>query len=409
MKKISLTTVIVFFYVFALSVILYSCKEDFPDDNPETSEHFIGLYNPGKVQVLGDQACLVEMKGNKGDVEYGTRYSVYPYDYNLSHCCVIRNNKMIIGLHADFNDGPSRTGACYDLESGDMQILPFILPEEEDDYGSLEAYSVTASQSGHIFYISATRDTRYADQYTPFLVRFDPTTNDPIQAISPHAFALSQPEKGSDTEVGLIQNDLFPSADGRFVYGMMEGAGVDAGVFHTDFKIVFRYDFEMEKYERVADGYIVYQIYGITSDANYLLLYAKAATGGDVNLFTYNLESGLVEAKFHTWAMPYAQSSWNSNGYCIGGNSWLAYFDILKPEWIELVSSSTYNIEKAQFSKAEDCVYFSINGATENYLCKTDGLEVSEKCCMTNGLESNVKIDTLFAYSKEIIDWLIIR
>ncbi|MCF8358871.1 MAG: hypothetical protein K9H26_08945 [Prolixibacteraceae bacterium] len=388
------TSVKLLFIALAFS-LLYSCKPDEPNNNLSSNAQFIGLYNPGETQLLGSNACMVVMSEKNGNVEYGSTYDSYPYDYKLEDCCVIKNNKMVIGLHSDFNEGPSRTGEFYDFDEGYVYSLPYIIPEEEDDYGSVEASSVTMSENGYVFYISATRDTRYADQYTPHLMRFDPESEELKVADLPHAFTLAQPEKGGDTEVGLFDNRLFPSSDGKYVYGRIEASGVDGGVFHSDYTFIFRYDFETDQYLRIADGHRSVVIYGMTANGVNLLF--KSWDGTENKMFIYNtLTEGIEQRPF--WAHEYLKnpSSWNNYGYLRDGGYRISYANVVDEKWVDVVQISG-KASNIQFSKDKDFIYFSMSGVNENYMCKSSGLQA----------ESTV--DTLFSYSKEIMSWLVFK
>jgi len=394
--KIMKTSLELVLIVFSIN-LLYSCKgSDEWNDNHSSGEQFIGLYNPGESQILGSDACMVIMSGKNGNAEYGATYAIYPYDYKLGDCCVIKNNKMVIGLHSDFNEGPSRTGEFYDFDEGYVYSLPYIMPEEEDDYGSVEAESVTMSENGYVFYISATRDTRYADQYTPHLLRFDPKNEELRVADLPHAFTLAQPEKGGDTEVGLFDNRLFPSADGQYVYGRLEAAGVDGGVFHTDYTFIFRYDFETDQYQRIADGHRSVVIYGMTANGNHLVF--KSWYGEETRMFIYNASTDNVEQR-PFWAHEFLKnpSSWNNYGYLRDGGYRISYANVVNEIWVDVLNKLPGKASNIQFSKNKDFIFFSLSGDNENYLCKSSGLEAGST------------IDTLFAYSKEIMSCLVLN
>lgn len=386
------------FFLIVLSInLLYSCNGfDDWNNNSSSGEQFMGLYSPGESKMLGSDACLVVMTGKNGSAEYGTTYAIYPYDYNLSDCCVIKNNKMVIGLHSDFNEGPSRRGELYDFDKGTVYELPYYIPDEEDDYGSVEANSVTLSENGYVFYISATRDKNYADQYTPYLVRFDPSIEELKVADLPHAFTQAQPEKGGDTEVGLFDKRLFPSADGRYVYGRLEAAGVDGGVFHTDYTFIFRYDFETDQYERIADGHRSVVIYGMTANGDHLVF--KSWDGEENKMFIYNTASGSVEER-PFWAHEYLKnpSSWNNDGYIRDGGYRISFANVVNEVWIDVINRLPDKAANIQFSKNNDCIYFSLSGDNENFMCKSSGLEAEST------------IDTLFAYSHEIISCLVLK
>lgn len=369
------------------------------DDNVpgSSSAEFIGFYSPNLDQVAGGSPGLVMFSQIDGNTQYNFKYSFYPYE-NLYKNSVVRNNRMAIGLHNDFKQDYSLMGSSFGLDDADQYYLPLIPPDEEDDYSTFDVASPKLSDNGFVFYISATHDKNYADQYRPNLVRYNLETDYYESASAPHSFTLAQPEKKGDTEGGLFDKYFVAGADGRYVYGTLIANGVDFGVYHEDYKFIFRYDFENGEYTRIGDGHSWVTLYGMTSDGKYLVY--KSWNGTENKMYIYNTQSGTIaERPYYFDEVRRNPASWNDKGFCIGGDKYTSskiyYCNVVDDDYPIVVELGD-RARITQFSPNGDFIYFCIYGADENYMCKTSGLETGST------------IDTLFAYSKEIIDYLVI-
>ncbi|HLW10889.1 MAG TPA: hypothetical protein VKX35_10835, partial [Fermentimonas sp.] len=271
------------------------------------------------------------------------------------------------------------------------QILP-LLPAGKGRYSYCLGSTVKVSNSGHIFYLSASNDADYHDQYKGSLVRYNPKTDVLDVASDPGAFAVNQPEKKWDTEAGQFKREFYPSNDGRYVYGAIETFGVSGGALHWDYNILFKYDFDKEEYTRLGESDDSQAfVYGLTSDGRELLY--NGATGRK----TVNVNTGQVTEITVSGGQAYTNTSrWNSSGYCSGETS--------STIWIyNLISDERYSIKTpavpsyAQFSADGKRLFFMLDSYNGKYLCRT------------SDLSPEALIDTLCTLSSEVKEFMVIK
>ena len=116
----------------------------------------------------------------------------------------------------------------------------------------------------------------------------------------------------------------------------------------------------------------------------------------------YNTSSGTVETReYYNTDTRLNAASWNQKGFVTGGDgsttTRLAYHNIVDNEYVVIADFSQNRPRNSQFSPDGDFVYFCFYGETENYFCKTADLSAGSE------------IDTLYSYSKEIVDWLVVK
>lgn len=387
--------------VLIVVFVISSCEIKLFEVNPKnkTSLDLIAYYNPSDAQSYGTSPGLVKLSYKRGKLTTSTVSNLYPPS-NLFDNAVIRNERIALGLHNDFKQDYSAMGASFLIDNPSSDYLPLIPPTADDDYAFFVPSSPKISENGFVFYISATNDKNYGDQYTPNLVRFDPSSNTYKSAVSPHAFARSQPEIGSDTEGGLLLNLFYPGKNGRYVYGQLVGMGVDWGVYHEDFKVLYRYDFETDSYSRIASGQAWVTLIGMTADSQHL--FYRNWDGTNNTLYTYNTSTEKITAKQNLYQYPFWRNpvSWNSNGFCDGGDGStttnLIYVDVVND--VSTTVATLYNRpRRAQFSPDGSSIVFYLEDTNENYLCQTSDLTAS------------ATIDTIGSFSKEIVDFLVVE
>jgi len=357
--------------IMTISVAITGCKKDDTgspdDDNPGNSDNvqFLAYYKPDSKSTLGDDKSIYLVTVKDGELSYSNFLNAYPED-GMTSDCDINNNVMVLGLKAsDFDN----KGAYMKLNEESAYYLPLVEPSESSDYAYFQTSTGDVADNGIIIYSSATNDKSYGDEYTPYLLRFNPSDNTYDVAESPNSFVLSQPEVGDDTEAGLLQRTLFASPDGKYAYGQVDGYGVDGGSYHWDFEILFKYDFEQKTYTRLggADDNDV-TITAMTSDRRYIL-YSNNGTKKLLDLQTGNIST----TDMHT--INVKKNSWGKNGCCVGASTGdLYYKDFVNNKEI-LVCNTGYGwAYNAMFSKNESKIYFLKEGSDENYLCVTSGV-----------------------------------
>lgn len=357
--------------LFTLTTIMFSsCKEKDEDINPDNSSsiRFIAAYDPDEGALMGDQYATAMLSFSEGAVEYSKLNSYYAKSNNLLTYADMGKGNYAMGLHDDFNESNGlhdwvSQGLFYDITNDSEQILPLIEPSEDSDYPYFVRGSVAISENDYVFYLSATNDKYYGDQYNDFLLRYDPSSKDYKMALNPDGFVLSQPEAGSDTETSKFTNVFFVSNDGRYVYGRLEAYGVSGGSIHWDYEILFRYDFETDTYTRMgAPGDANGSILGITSDDSYLYYW-------DGVYKNQNLATGQVNELTDGSTSTVYPIQWNTKGYCQGATTGIYYNDILNGTQYKVVDE--YGTADSQFDESGAHILFSLEGDEVNYLCRT--------------------------------------
>jgi hypothetical protein len=335
---------------------------------------------------------------DKGQSSITKVADVYP-PRTLRESADIFGTRVAVGLHTDFNEeGTIRKtkGAWLESNSNSWHELPLLPPGGDYRYSYYDASTTRVSKSGHVFYHSSSNDISYHDQYIPSIVRYDPKTDKLTAAISPKGFVLEQPEKGWDTETGQTNRQFYPSHDGRYVYGVVEAYGVDGGVIHWDYRILFKYDFQTEQYSRLGDQEDrSVTILGVTSDGNYLAYISSVS--GLIKRKIVNTATNVTAEYTLSGGQGYVHPTrWNSTGYCSGEtNNTIGVYNV--------ISNQSHNIKTtsrpyyAQFSPNGDQIYFMIETTKGNYLCRT------------SDLSATATIDTVSTLPSNIVDFLVVR
>ena len=368
--SVSVTTITSLVLLLLVGFIFQSCKKKDEEVNPEpaSSIKFIAAYDPADGAVIGDEYATALLTISNGELQYSMLNSYYAKYNNLFTYADMGKGNFVMGLHDDFNESNGSNdwvsqGLFYEIENGNSQLLPLIEPSEDSDYPYFVRGSEAISENSYVFYLSATNDKYYGDQYKDFLLRYDPESMDYKIALNPDGFVLSQPEAGDDTETSKFDNHLFVSNDGRYVYGRLQAYGVSGGSLHWDYEILFRYDFETETYSRMgAPDDAGSSILGITSDDSYLYYW-------DGTYKSQNLAMGVVTGLADGTTSDVYPIQWNTKGFCRGATTGIYYYNILNGTSHKVVDE--YGAADSQFDESGEHVLFSLEGDEMNYLCRT--------------------------------------
>jgi hypothetical protein len=388
-------------FIFTLLFLFCSCTSfDTPPNEKEDEKttKFLLLQTNTENKLAEGAYLSMLYVNNKGQSSISKVADIYP-PRTLRENADIFGTRLAIGLHNDFNEeGSTRKtkGAWLDTNENSWKEVPLFPTGSEYRYSYYDASTTKVSESGHVFYHSSSNESWYHDQYIPTIVRYDPKTDKLEAAISPKGFVLAQPEKGWDTETGQTGRQFYPSPDGRYVYGVIDAYGVDGGVIHWDYKILFKYDFQTQQYTRIdeAEDRSV-NIMGITSDKKYVAY--TSSVSGQIKRKMVNTATNSTTVFTLAGGQAYAHPSrWNSSGYCSGEtNNTIGVYN--------LISDQSHNIKTqtvpyyAQFSPNGDFIYFMIETAKGNYLCRT------------SNITATATIDTVCALPANLIDFLVVR
>ncbi|MCF8235349.1 MAG: hypothetical protein K9G67_10720 [Bacteroidales bacterium] len=366
-KRVKIFLLMAFVFV---GFIFQSCNEKDEEINPEadSSIEFVAAYNPNEGALIGEEYATALLTISKGELQYSTLCSYYAKSNNLFTYADMGKGNFVMGLHDDFNESNGSNdwvsqGLFYEIENGNNQLLPLIEPSEDSDYPYFVRGSEAISENAYVFYLSATNDKYYGDQYKDYLLRYNPASMDYKMAINPDGFVLSQPEVGNDTETSKYSNTFFVSNDGRYVYGRLQAYGVSGGSIHWDYEILFRYDFDTETYTRMGGPEDAgSSILGVTSDDSYLYYW-------DGIYKNQNLSTGQVnELSDGNTSVAYP-IQWNTKGYCQGSTTGIYYYNIISGTSHKVVDE--YGTADSQFDESGEHILFSLVGDEMNYLCRT--------------------------------------
>ena len=362
------------------------------DPNKESNLNavsFLAAYEPKNDKVLGDEPLVALLKYENGKISYSAFLNAYP-PKGMVNNADINNNILAMGLHSDFNDIGAR-GVYMDLSAENAFYLPLVEASQESDYSYFNGGTANVSDNGYVIYSSATNDKYYGDEYRPFLVRFNPSNDQTDIAISPKAFALGQPEKGSDTEMAQFNRNIFCSPDGKYAYGHLEAYGTEGGGIHWDYNILFKYDFDAEEYTRLGDvNDDDVSIIAMGSDRTWIL-YTNNYDYKVLNLTTGNIANTTMNT------VNVKKNSWGPNGACVGStarNLW--YKDFVNNSEI-VVCQTDGTPSNTMFSESGNKIFFTLSDYTNKYLCVTESLE--EGC----------NYDTLGTIPLEFYDMIMIK
>nr|MDA3865993.1 hypothetical protein [Salinivirgaceae bacterium] len=351
-------------FIFCI-LILAGCDEDDVSLNESNNVDFLALYKPGSEQILGADKLVAKMSLNKGELTFAPFLDVYPGS-SMTADCSINNKKLAMGLEWRAFDNQ---GIYMDMGDLKYENLPLATPRSDSYYAFFNGGTQNVSDNGYVIYISGTNNIYYGDEGKRILMRYNSATHDSISIPSPVAFALSQPEKGGDTETCQYNTNIFGSTDGRYAYGHLEAFGLQGNMYHWDYEILFQYDFENEEFTRLGEAEDDdAHIYAMTADRKYLI-YSNRGVMKMLNIETNQVslpdpDMNLINVN---------RNNWNNYGACVGTtNGYVVYKDFVSNKEIDVCDVSV-RVKNTMFSKSGDRIYFVID-SDEKYLCLTEGL-----------------------------------
>lgn len=385
--------------IFLLGFFVFSsCIPNDPEENQTNSDAKFLLLNYSENNKLETGAYISALEFEKSEPVITPLDEIFPMA-SLGANVDIVNNRVVMGLHSNFNtDGKNRrtVGIWFDMFSTTWEELPILASGSTGRYSYFDVATGKVSQSGHIFYLSSSNDASYNDQYRASLVRYNPKTDELEEALPPGSFALEQPEKGSDTETGQFKNNIYPSPDGRYVYGVISAFGVDGGMYHWDYEILFKYDFQLKKYSRLGDATDKHvTLIGINSSKTHLYYWSSASSSYTKKLVNTSTNS-IKEVTISGGQGLSNSSRWNNNGYCSGEtNNTIGVYDLINDSKHDISTPSRPYY--AQFSAGGNSIYFMLVSSKAHYLCKTADLTAT------------TKIDTICSLSTTVNEFMVIK
>ncbi len=311
-------------------------------------------------------------------------------------------------LHRDLSDtytnnfgeeGPIWTGVWMDMRDGEVHELPRLNPCTDFGYDSgcnrysyTQIGSVRIGKSGHVFYVamSAYHSATWHDEPRYRLIRLDRQSGAYEVAPLISSWTLSQPEINSD-RYGLarIDDKIFPSACGRYVYGRTIAWGISGGSLIASGGIMFRYDFDNEEFTRVEAVPYRIDLNYITADDRYIIYRY------DRDSYRYDTQTGQV-AKIDghpgTWMYQV-----NVNNFGVINDPFpmriLGYRNVVDDETTDI--SIPRQARRPMFSADGKKAYFRYHNCEMNYLLRVSNLTEEATVDTVAKLPQNIRVMTI--------------
>jgi hypothetical protein len=381
-------TVINYLTLVLVFLTLTNCSKDSEPINEAKNASFLAFYKPSGEQILGEDKLVAKLSVDNGNLSYSAFLDAYPGS-GMTVDCSINHKKLAMGLEWRAFDNQ---GIYMDLNDPDYETLPLATPKNENYYAFFQGRSQNVSDNGYVIYISGTNNIYYGDEGRRILMRYNPKDASVISVPSPVDFALSQPEKGSDTDFGQYNTNIFASPDGRYAYGHIEAFGTEGGGIHWDYEFLFQFDFENLEFTRLGDAEDNdVTIYAMTLDRKNLIY----SNHGVMKML--NLETGTTSLPDSEMNLVNVQkNSWNNYGACVGTTSGKVLYKNFVNNTETTVCDTYGRIRNAMFSENGDQIYFIID-SDERYLC------------LSEDLSENSPYDTLCSVPSEFYDLVLIK
>jgi hypothetical protein len=250
MKQLSL------FMIALLFIGHSSCIED--DEPKKESEYYIFTYRALDDPTFGAEGGFFKISPNKGSFQAERLNNYLPYQ-SWTDSYVAFNKKGMCAFYCDNSLTPSgaETQLAYFTQETPKNVNFLPMPDKVKDHTwAINAQKPIVTTEGKIIVImSLYTDTPFDDWHDEFVAIYDPGTNKWDLGPSATGFVLSQPEKGSDTELGTISNSGFVlSQDESTIFLKASGWGVQGGSIHIDARYIAAYNIAGKNFEKLYVG-----------------------------------------------------------------------------------------------------------------------------------------------------------
>ncbi len=379
----------------------YACEDDNP--SPFGDENvFLALHLDGS--NIGPDSYFSLMTINNGTAEFERLQDVFPSGtrHNWLNRVDAANGVVGISLHDDLCPATlsgmltPRRGFWFDISSAEGDTLPVLPPNSPwgisntaNRYSLMDETSIQVSESGHVFYLSGSHEYHWVDSYREAMVRYDINNGELKKAESPKSFVLGQEDVGSQYDFYKFQKPIYPSKDGRYVYGAVQAYGTSGGQLIWGPKILFEYDYNASSYRRLGDtGETGVTVYGITADRSQLLYF------GSGERKRINLGTGQTTVLNNISGSYLNRACWNNSGFVRGSNSKAIRYDNIMED-VQLEIPAPANTSAPQFSADGSRVYYHFSSSSKNYLLVTSDLSTDAVTDTVAVLPDNVRIMVL--------------
>ena len=293
-----------------------------------------------------------------------TSTDIYPLaTHSYLHHFDSTENYCVMTMNKDFDENLSLVKLPFD---GTFEQLP--LPKDGKYLSSYKEGSAKI-EGNYVFY--ETKAYYYeAFWYTFWRYNITDKSKIVVSQTECNSFILSQPEKGSDTEGCTMGTFIIPSTDGKDIYGAAVGDGEDFGRYHTDYSILYKYNFDTSTYTRLGDDSSV-SFKGATSDSKYLL-YSNHQNDKYI-CKVYNVDTDTIktipDGAMYSCSGDESRSEWNSRGFISGTH----FNDIISGTSVDVLQGETNNVYQTQFAPDGNSIYFILR-SDKTTLYKTDDL-----------------------------------
>lgn len=249
-------------YLIAVLVgvmFISSCDKDkIPTDTKPEGNEFLFLYTPGVNADHGPDKGFFKVTIDKdGESEIARLNDFYPtkwqnVDANNGHVAFVAHDNINI------DDAARHSRLAYFNASSPGNISVVNPPEEApiDWHWEIWNNKSTVMKDGRIIANLYLVHRGGLESQAPFyyIGVYDPMSKSWTISQEISDFVLAQPEKGHDTEGGILDADKVLSPDEKRVYFRSRGYGLQGGVYHYDYGFITYYDIDKNEFGRVMEG-----------------------------------------------------------------------------------------------------------------------------------------------------------
>lgn len=283
MKQLS----ILFLFGF-LAMFLTACdKDDKPDDVAKKGSEFVFIYDPLNDSPYGANKGFFKVTANNGETQIQRLNDFYSnalsYSVNEKGRVLFTPDPRVVPA-----DAPKNTQLAYFDIANPSQVKFVAPPEKPKDWHWVvrTAQQPILLKDGRIVATLLLEPDIYGSSARFHMGVYNPEENSWQISLDIAGFILSQPEKGSDTESGIIPtaSPQVLSSDDSKVYITTQGFGVDGGVNHYDETFIAAYNIKRNEFERVMHGKNV-----LAAASNNSVLFIQDGKFKTVDLNTQNI------------------------------------------------------------------------------------------------------------------------